>query len=99
MVRGRLRAMCEEKISSLLTCDNAALTLLLADQHHAESARANALAFIGRNAAEVLQSEGWRHLSEVSPQLVQDVLRTMALGDPPEPTWAKRRRITPPCEA
>lgn len=81
--------MCERALCRLLSAENAALTLLLADQHLAESVRENALTFIGLNAAEVIDTPGWQHMCSARPALVHEVMRTMAVGSPPQPSWKR----------
>jgi speckle-type POZ protein len=79
----RLFAICEAALSDSLCVENAALTLTLADQHGATALKRATLSWMTNHVAEVMATDGWRHLSAAAPALVQELLLTMANGKPP----------------
>jgi hypothetical protein len=78
-----LRAVCESALCAALSVDTAAFTLTLADQHGAAALRAAALAFAAAHAVAVMGTDGWAHLKEARPSLVDALIQTMATGAPP----------------
>lgn len=70
----RLRSLCERFLARSLTVENAAFTLVLADQHSAVGLRSRAVDFICSNAAAVVETEGWEHLQKASNGLAHEVL-------------------------
>lgn len=76
--------MCELYLCEHLTAENVAVTLVLADQHSAETLRAQALRFICTDAAAaVFKTDGWNHILRARPSLVSDVFFTKERGVPP----------------
>ncbi len=78
----RLRALCEQRLAAALDAHTAAYTLVLADQHNAASLRAAAMAFVARNAADVLPTEGWAHLVLARPSLQTELIALLASQQP-----------------
>jgi speckle-type POZ protein len=81
----RLFGICQRTLSASLRMDNAADTLMLADQHSAAALKGAALRFVAANAAAVMSTPGWAHLFASWPPLVLETMHTMATGAPPPP--------------
>jgi speckle-type POZ protein len=79
----RLQAICERKLVKLLSVKNAAYTLTLADQHGATTLKNAALRFVAKNA-DVLHTDGWQHLKQAAPGLIEEALHTAITGEPPK---------------
>jgi speckle-type POZ protein len=81
----RLFAVCERALCGALSVDNAADTLMLADQHAAVKLKHAALRFVAKNALAVMATPGWAHLVTARPPLVLEAMHTLAAGEPPAP--------------
>lgn len=75
----------ENFLGNHLSVNNVALTLTLAEQHHANRLRERALLFAAANAVAVADSEGWDHLVRSRPSLLRDLMKTQATGKVPPP--------------
>jgi hypothetical protein len=62
--------------------DNAARSLLLAEQHRCTLLKQACLRFIAAHAVDVLKTPGWLDLLRASPELSGAIIATMA-GQPP----------------
>lgn len=80
-----LVAAAAARLGACLSPDDAADTLLLAEQHGCGALRHEALRFVAGHAGEVMKTEGWKNLVQAAPQLVEAVLATLACGVPPPP--------------
>lgn len=67
----------------MLSVENAALTLTLAEQHDAVALKREALLYISRNMGGVMQTDGWNHLQLSAPRLVNQVVQILLTGNPP----------------
>jgi hypothetical protein len=76
----RLRAICERSLADALQPATVAATLQLADRHSAPALRTAALWHAAEHAAEMVDSEAWRRLVSTQPQLMADVVYTLAKG-------------------
>lgn len=74
----RLKAMCEEKLCSKLSVENAAEFLTLADVHSAHQLKAHALNFIVAHATNVLETAGWKELVQRQPHLIAEAFCALA---------------------
>jgi speckle-type POZ protein len=79
----RLFAICERALCAVLSVDNAAETLTLADQHSAAGLKGAALRFVAANVVAVMATPGWVHLQSSRPALITEALHTLATGAPP----------------
>lgn len=82
---GRLKAMCEDALSSKLSVETAAELLVLADTHNADQLKANALLFIKAHGASVVETDGWKKMASEDAHLVTEafcalVAENAALG-------------------
>ncbi|XP_030241881.1 protein roadkill-like [Drosophila navojoa] len=68
----KLKALCEKSLFKQLCIDNAAETLILADQLNALQLKARAIEYINRNMDKVKGTEGWHNLARNNNQLVND---------------------------
>ena len=77
----------------MLSVENAALTLTLAEQHYAHALKREALMFVSRNTKSVMETDGWKHMQLSVPELVNEVVRILLTGAAPlEEQAAKKMR-------
>ena len=62
----------------MVDVDTAATTLALAEQNHAQALKQACLKYVATHLAEVMQTEGYRHMEQSFPQLANELLRTVA---------------------
>eukprot|EP00982_Pelagococcus_subviridis_P003629 27278-Pelagococcus_subviridis.AAC.1 len=74
----RLRAMCESRLCDMVDVDTAATTLALAEQNHAHALKHACLEFVAGHLAEVMNTDGYKHMERSCPQLASELLRTVA---------------------
>lgn len=75
----RLRAICESRLCNMVDVDTAATTLTLAEQNNAQALKQACLEYVASHLAEVMGTEGYRHMEQSCPQLASELLRTVAL--------------------
>ncbi|EMS58946.1 BTB/POZ and MATH domain-containing protein 2 [Triticum urartu] len=74
-VKGRMKLMCERKISEFLDAKTAAATLALADQHHCSKLKEACFGFINSldRIDDVMNSVGYEHLKRTCPTIFIDI--------------------------
>ena len=77
MVR-RLKSLCEESLGERLEVSNAAEMLVRAYLHEAKSLQADAVDFVTSNMVKVMETPGWKTVTESHPRIVNDILRSLA---------------------
>ena len=75
----RLRAICESRLCDMVDVETAATTLALAEQNHAHALKRACLEYTASHLAEVMQTDGYKHMEQSCPQLASELLRTVAL--------------------
>ncbi|XP_065205333.1 speckle-type POZ protein B-like [Planococcus citri] len=73
-----LKIICAEKLIKGLSVKRATNALILADMHHHEDLKREAIKFIVANFAQVLNTIGWQNLLLSNPQLVNEVCQDIA---------------------
>ncbi|XP_051030073.1 speckle-type POZ protein-like [Phodopus roborovskii] len=74
----RLKVMCEDALGRDLCVENAAQTLILADQHTAGQLKTQALHFITAHASEVSETSSWKTMVGSFPHLVAEAYSSLA---------------------
>uniref|UniRef100_A0A0D9XHB5 BTB domain-containing protein n=1 Tax=Leersia perrieri TaxID=77586 RepID=A0A0D9XHB5_9ORYZ len=72
-----LKIMCEDKLRNGATVETVATTLALAEQHGCSRLKASCIDLIAANLDAVMATEGYNHLMESSPLLMNDLLRAV----------------------
>jgi len=75
-----LKQLCEAKLCTSLTGENAAARLVLAEQMEADQLKETVLAFIGSNAQQVMNSEGWADLQAYNGGSLMTEVLAFAMG-------------------
>ncbi|XP_065205314.1 speckle-type POZ protein B-like isoform X24 [Planococcus citri] len=75
----RLKIMCAQKLIEGLSIENATNVLILADMHHHEDLKREAINFIVANFAKILNTVGWQNMLLSNPQLVSEVCQAVSL--------------------
>ena len=75
----RLRAICESRLCDMVDVETAATTLALAEQNHAHALKRACLEYVALHLAEVMQTDGYKHMEQSCPQLASELLRTVAM--------------------
>ena len=75
----RLRAICEARLCDMVEVETAATTLALAEQNHAHALKRACLEYVALHLAEVMQTDGYKHMEQSCPQLASELLRTVAM--------------------
>ncbi|XP_052034555.1 TD and POZ domain-containing protein 1-like [Apodemus sylvaticus] len=78
-----LKAMCEDALCRILSVENAANILILADLHSTQWLKTQALDFITDFAYEVSKTSGWKSLVESHPPLVAEAFCSLASAQCP----------------
>ncbi|KAL6953838.1 hypothetical protein U1Q18_046968, partial [Sarracenia purpurea var. burkii] len=74
-----LKAMCENVLSSNLSVDSAAKTLALADMHHANELKSEAMDYIVMNSSSVMCTEGWKAIvADSRSDLLNEVCQALS---------------------
>lgn len=73
----RLKEMCEERLCFDLSTDTAAERLAFADMHNADQLKTRAIDFITGHILPVMESEGWKRVSQKQPHLIVEVFQNM----------------------
>ncbi|XP_051230420.1 BTB/POZ and MATH domain-containing protein 1-like [Lolium perenne] len=75
---GRLKLICQDKLSSGIDTSSVATILALADQHHCHELKAACLKFLSSpaNLDVVMESEGFELLTKSCPGVMKDILRS-----------------------
>uniref|UniRef100_A0A673GDW2 Speckle-type POZ protein-like B n=1 Tax=Sinocyclocheilus rhinocerous TaxID=307959 RepID=A0A673GDW2_9TELE len=68
----------EEALCNSLSVENVADILILADLHSAEQLKAQAIDFINSNAADIMETAGWKAMIQSHPHLVAEAFRALA---------------------
>ncbi|XP_065205343.1 speckle-type POZ protein B-like [Planococcus citri] len=76
---GRLKIMCVQKLIEGLSVENATNVVILADMHHHEDLKREAIKFMVTNFAKVLNTVGWKNMLLSNPQLVTEVCQVVSL--------------------
>jgi speckle-type POZ protein len=74
----RLRRICERRLCETVDLETAATTLTLAEQNHAEELKRVCLDFVARNLAQVMTTDGYRHMTRSCPALQAELLQVIA---------------------
>ncbi|XP_065203942.1 speckle-type POZ protein-like [Planococcus citri] len=74
----RLKSMCAKRLINRLSAESAANVLILADMHHLEDLKREAINFIVANFAQVLNTVGWKNMLVSNPHLVNDICHPVA---------------------
>ncbi|KAL6131514.1 hypothetical protein ACLB2K_069889 [Fragaria x ananassa] len=90
----RLKLLCESKLCEEITTETVATTLALAEQHHCPQLKAVCLKFAAKstNLGAVMQSDGYKHLEESCPSVLQELLKTFASVDANENSNSSKKR-------
>lgn len=75
----RLKAQCEEAISSTISVATAIKTLIFADRTNAEHLKSRTMAIIKANMDKVIESDDWTAMIVEHPSLLVEVCRTLAI--------------------
>ena len=75
----RLRAICEARLCEMMEVETAATTLALAEQSRAQALKGACLDFIAANLADVMLTDGYKHMEVSCPQLAGELLKAVAL--------------------
>ncbi|GBF94017.1 hypothetical protein Rsub_07285 [Raphidocelis subcapitata] len=75
---GRLRRICERRLCETVDAETAATTLALAEQNHAEELKRVCLDFVSKNLAQVMATDGYRHMTRSCPSLQAELLSVIA---------------------
>ena len=75
----RLRAICEARLCEMMEVETAATTLALAEQSRAQALKGACLEFIAANLADVMLTDGYKHMEVSCPQLAGELLKAVAL--------------------
>ena len=67
--------LCEEMMPDLLTLENAIQTFVVADRVEAKSVKNEALAFIGKNVKELIDTPMWNEVIASNPALVNLIFK------------------------
>lgn len=78
----RLRRICERRLCDTVDVETVGTTLALAEQNHAEELKKVCLDFISRNLAAVMTTDGYKHMTASCPNLVAEILSTIAVSGP-----------------
>jgi speckle-type POZ protein len=76
---GKLKLICERKLTGGISVGTAATTLVLAEQHNCSLLKAKCLEFIVRTVATldaVMATEGYRHLEASCPLVLRELLKS-----------------------
>ncbi|XP_065205312.1 speckle-type POZ protein B-like isoform X22 [Planococcus citri] len=76
---GRLKIMCAQKLIEGLSVENATNVVILADMHHHEDLKREAIKFVVANFAKVLNTAGWQNRLSSNPRLVTEVCQEVSL--------------------
>ncbi|XP_065205296.1 speckle-type POZ protein B-like isoform X7 [Planococcus citri] len=74
----RLKIMCAKKLFKVLSVENATNVLVLADMHHYEDLKREAIKFIVANFAQVFITKGWQNMLLSYPPLANEVCQAIA---------------------
>ncbi|XP_065203943.1 speckle-type POZ protein B-like [Planococcus citri] len=74
----RLKIMCAKELIEGLSAEDAANVVILADMHHLEDLKREAINFIVANFAQVLNTVGWKNMLVSNPHLVNEVCQAVA---------------------
>lgn len=88
----RLKALCERQLAVDVKTENAAEMLLLAIRHNANQLKECVLEFIALNCHSVMQTEEWKNVIALGPDLFTELLETIYFSSeiqPPVSKWAK----------
>ncbi|KAL6603679.1 hypothetical protein ACP70R_044040 [Stipagrostis hirtigluma subsp. patula] len=73
----RLKLMCEDKLYDGTGVETAATTLALAEQHGCSRLKARCVELIAANLEGVMATEGYKHLMESCPSVMNDLLKAV----------------------
>ncbi|CAL5049201.1 unnamed protein product [Urochloa decumbens] len=73
----RLKLMCEDRLCDGTDVETAATALGLAEQHGCSKLKARCLELIAANLDAVIETEGYKHLMESSPLVMNDLIRAV----------------------
>ena len=73
-----LMVMCEHALGKMLSVENSAHTLILADLHSRMQLKTQALDFIARHASEVSKTSGWKSMVKSHPYFVAEAFHSLA---------------------
>ncbi|CAL5054295.1 unnamed protein product [Urochloa decumbens] len=73
----RLKLMCEDRLCDGTDMETAATALGLAEQHGCSKLKARCLELIAANLDAVIETEGYKHLMESSPLVMNDLIRAV----------------------
>uniref|UniRef100_A0A1B0C1Z3 BTB domain-containing protein n=1 Tax=Glossina palpalis gambiensis TaxID=67801 RepID=A0A1B0C1Z3_9MUSC len=73
-----LKALCADAISTKVSVNNSAKTLVLADIYDAGQLKADTIAYIKNHIADVMETQDWQDMTKTHSYLVGDVLRAFA---------------------
>ncbi|CAL5039868.1 unnamed protein product [Urochloa decumbens] len=73
----RLKSMCEDRLCDGTNVETAATALGLAEQHGCSKLKARCLELIAANLDAVMETEGYKHLMESSPLVLNDLIRAV----------------------
>lgn len=72
-----LKLRCEQVLLKNLSVENAAAILIIADMHHAEKLKSDAINFIVRHSLEVANMPSWNGMMVSHPQLLNEVFKAV----------------------
>jgi speckle-type POZ protein len=86
----RLKVMCEEALCTNLSIENAADILILADLRSADQLKAQSIDFINTHATDVMETAGWKSMTQSHPHLIAEAFRALATQQIPTPSPGHR---------
>eukprot|EP00887_Chlorella_sp_A99_P004903 scaffold4.g4903.t1 len=78
----RLRCICEQRLCETVEVDTVATTLALAEQNNARELKRVCLEFVSKNLQAVMDSEGYKYMTDTCPQLQSELLQVIASAPP-----------------
>jgi speckle-type POZ protein len=94
----RLRAICEARLCEMMEVETAATTLALAEQSRAQALKGACLDFIAANLADVMLTDGFKHMEVSCPQLAGELLKAVALYNQQTAASAAHAAPLPPTQ-
>ncbi|CAN6170696.1 unnamed protein product [Urochloa humidicola] len=87
----RLRLLCESYLCKNISINSVAITLVLADRHHALKLKSVCLKFIDENLSAVIRTEGFDYLRNNCPSLESEIMQTVAGSEEQSSSGGKAR--------
>jgi len=90
-----LKCLCEEKLCSTTSLDNAVEHLVLGDMYRAPMLKKMAMSFVVKNMVSVVRTQGWKQKLIQHPELMAEVMESIAERNSGEgPSNSKRQKMS-----